>query len=49
MHMSSMSFRKKHCKAVSDIGILCFHFVFVVKKKRGEKGKKEKEDDARYH
>lgn len=34
--------RKKHCKAVSDIGILCFQFPFVVKNRVGEKEGKRK-------
>lgn len=42
MPMGSVLFRKKHCKAVSDIGILYFQFAFVVKKGRGEGREKER-------
>lgn len=44
MHISSVLFRRKHCKAVSDTGVLCFQFAFVTKKngwgEGREKGKK---------
>lgn len=47
MHMQSISFRKKHCKAVSDIGILCFQFAFVVKKKKTGGGREKERKKKR--
>lgn len=47
MHMSSVLFRKKHCKAVSDIGVLRFQFAFVVEKKDREKEGKKKGKNKR--
>lgn len=47
MHMSSVLFRKKHCKAVSDIGVLRFQFAFVVEKKGREKEGKKKAKNKR--
>lgn len=40
-------FRNKHCKAVSDTGILCFQFPFVVKKRGGGEGRKKERKKKR--